>query len=142
MSYKLFAPKEFWMMDWKRYIERCNGCGDDSTKSVTKTIGFNMDFILGIKVRPACGIHDWQYASPKVIGIEASHDHRMQCDRAFFNNLIRIVEFEGERKNSWRITRWMRRRMCSAYYLAVKHFGGTAYWESNNSSDEYREVGE
>ncbi len=141
MSYKLYAPKEFWTLDWKYYIKKqCNGCGNDSTRSVTKKIGFNMDRIIFVNVRPACGIHDWQYSSPRILGIEPSHEHRMSCDRIFFNNLIRIVDAEGVRLKSWAITKWLRRRICNAYYIAVKNFGGNSYWEANNSRDEYREV--
>lgn len=140
MNYKLFAPKQFWETDWEKYIVQCNGCGDDSVKEYSKTLGINMDCILCVNVRPACAIHDWQYSSPKTLGIKPSNEHRLECDRIFYDNLILIVDAEGIRLNSWKITTWARRRICSTYYFIVKKFGGKAYWDSNKTNDTNLEL--
>jgi hypothetical protein len=133
VSYRLFAPSQFWELDLKTYILKCNGCGDNETKEVSKSLGISLDHILSVNVKPACVIHDWQYSSPTVLGIPPSEAHRMQCDRIFYENLLRIVDTEGVRLNSWEITKQARRFLCKTYYFLVRNFGGKAYWETNTT---------
>ena len=133
VNYKLFAPNQFWETDWKHYIVQCNGCGDDDTVKFSKCLGLSMDYILCVNVRPACAIHDWQYTSPKKLGIKPSEEHRLQCDEILYTNLIRIVKAEGEHLKSWKITNWARLKICGTYYFLVRKCGSKAYWEANKT---------
>ena len=125
---KLFAPAEFWdKFDY--FISNCNGCGNDSSKSVTNFFGINTNSILGCNVRIACAIHDYCYHEPEHTGRHGSIEHKMQADRIFLNNLLRIIEEYGRERKPWRITQWTRRKIAYGYFAAVKKFGGPSYWD-------------
>ena len=55
-------------------------------------------------------------------------------DRAFLNNMLRIIEAESK----W--LTWLRRSRAMKYYSAVRDFGGPAFWKGKNKSTEIRAV--
>jgi len=91
-----------------------NGCGTSGWKGK-----FVPDRIYGLKVTPACQIHDVDYH------FGTSIKDKDQADRTFLNNMIRIIE---AKKRSWRWVSFLRLRRARKYYLSVKYFGGPAFW--------------
>jgi len=91
-----------------------NGCGTAGWKG--KLVP---DKIYGLRITPACQVHDVDYHFGK--GIVAKD----QADRTFLNNMIRIIE---AKKRSWRWVTFLRLKRARKYYLSVKYFGGPAFW--------------
>ncbi len=116
----LYAPESYWKASAEERTKRCNGCG-------TKGLGGWLvpDTLYGLNITEACNIHDWMYAKGKVIADKDS------ADRAFLNNMLRIIEAES---SAW--FKSIRKRRAWAYYLAVKQFGGAAFWSEKNKPEE------
>jgi len=117
----LFAPEWYWKLPKKeREKGRCgagNGLGE---KLVPETN-------WGLSMTPACQIHDKMYAAGKTI------DDKDEADRAFFNNMLRLIDGN----TSFILLRWMRRQRALVYYNAVKDFGGPAFWANKNKPEEW-----
>ncbi len=81
------------------------------------------DTIWGLDIREACKIHDHMYTVA-----HARIECKEEADRVFFNNMVRIVEFNttGKLLTRLRVSR------ANKYYLAVKNFGGPAFWNKKN----------
>ena len=94
-----------------------NGCGTDGWKGAIVP-----ETMYGLDVSPACNIHDWMYVAGETI---ADKD---EADRAFLNNLLRLIEACGG--PGW--LGWLRRRRARIYYEAVRLFGGPAFWRRKN----------
>lgn len=94
----------------------CNGCGAANAK-----FDFVPDTIWGMRISPACHIHDFDYNIGKVI------EDKFSADRRMLNNLLRLIE-----RGSSRILRRFRRRRALTYYNAVTDFGGPAFWSGKN----------
>lgn len=92
-----------------------NGCGAAGAK-----FDFVPDRILGLRVSPACFIHDWDYANG------ASIEHKHAADGRFLLNLLALIE--RDRGVVAAILRPLRRRHALLYYEAVTDFGASAYW--------------
>jgi len=73
----------------------------------------------GLDVSEACNIHDWMYSEGKTV------DDKRKADWTFLDNLGRLIHNAG----GWPVLRWLRRRRAYDYYLAVKNFGGPAFWK-------------
>lgn len=117
----LFAPEGYWITDDKARKGVCNGCG-------TKGLGgwIVPDTLYGLSIEKACDIHDWMYAEGK--GIE----DKESADRAFLNNMLRIIEAESK----W--LAFFRRSRAMSYYSVVRDFGGPAFWKGKNKRTELR----
>jgi hypothetical protein len=63
------------------------------------------------------------------------HEDKEEADRVFLWNMLRIIHA----RTSSRILTWLRRRRAYKYYLAVKHFGGPAFWAGKNSEMTFRD---
>jgi len=122
---ELWAPKSFWAA--KPFVRDsvCNGCG-------TKGLGGLLvpDTLYGLSVTAACNIHDWMYHHGQVIA------DKEEADRAFLNNMIRIIEAHTK----YGFIKFLRRRRAYKYYLSVKLFGGPAFWANKNRADELADV--
>lgn len=117
----LYAPPKYWSLTPAQRKEACNGCG-------TKGFGGWVipDRILGKSITAACDIHDFMYACGETL------DDKKVADRVFKNNALRLVE-EG----AWSTSLLKARSaLVQVYYLAVKIFGGPAYWSGKNKSSE------
>lgn len=105
--------------DEKRRV--CNGCGSAQAK-----FDFVPDSIYGLKITPACNIHDWMYHKGKTLA------DKEEADRVFLNNMLRLIEgstsFFGKRK----FIKRRRRVRAKVYYECVRWWGGPAYWEGKN----------
>lgn len=112
----LYAPEAYWRLSPAAKAEICNGCGSASAK-----FDFIPDSIYGLKIRPACDIHDYMYH----VGRRTLAD-KEEADRVFLNNLLRLIEAD----NGW--LKMFRRRRALKYYEGVTAFGGPAYWEGKN----------
>jgi hypothetical protein len=117
----LFAPTEFWRMPES---ER-GGCGPGGVGD-----WFVPDTMYGLNIKPACSIHDFMY---NVGEVEAD---RLDADEVLLNNLVRIIQATTD--NKW--LRWLRLRRAHTYYMAVRKFGGPAFWAGKNKPEEERTV--
>ncbi len=113
----LYAPESYVDAEPDVRAAVVNGCGTEGWKGelVPETI-------WGLPVTAACNIHDWMY----VEGISIAD--KQKADRAFLNNLLRLIETAG----GLALLRWLRRRGAHKYYEAVSHFGGPAFWDNKN----------
>jgi len=112
----LFAPESFKIATIGQLRSVCNGCGAANAK-----FDFIPDTIYFTYVGYACNIHDWMYYIGKTI------NDKDEADRVFLNNLCRLIK----RDNSWWKPKFLMRRRAKKYYLAVKYFGGDAFWDNN-----------
>ena len=65
--------------------------------------------------------------------------YKGEADRTFLNNILRFIKFKTNKylintkyfkiRNPLLI---LRKRRAYKYYLAVKHFGGPAFWKDKN----------
>ena len=117
MSVKLFAPNGYLQLDIKERLEIVNGCGPGGWK-----FDFVPDKILGLCIRECCNIHDYMYH------IGQSIVDKKVADRVFLNNMIRLIDH----KTKWRWLRNLRKKIAYGYYVAVKKFGGPAFWANKN----------
>lgn len=114
----LFCPPP-WNQSWKAIGAASNGCGPQGWK-----IDLVPDSILGCDVSEACRIHDVQYADGHTI------QEKDSADRSFLNNLVRLIR---ARTTTWAAKTFLLRRrlnLAYAYYEAVSHFGGPAFWHN------------
>lgn len=116
----LYAPAWYWKIPKAvRSQGRCGAGNGIGEKLVPETI-------WGLKITPACQIHDQMYAKGK------TQSDKEEADRVFLNNLLRIID-----GNSNKVMRWLRSRRAYKYYEAVRDLGGPAYWNSKNKFDEW-----
>jgi len=125
MKVALFAPPDFWSLTPEQKQEICNGCGPGAWK-----VDLVPDHPLGLHFDEACNIHDYCYAVGKTVADKEA------ADRIFFNNMLRVVDAT----TTGLFEALQGRALALAYYEAVKHFGGPAFWEGKNLAAEMREV--
>ena len=117
-SLQLYAPESYWSATPTERSEVCNGCGTAGWKG--KLVPNTM---WGLNIRKACDIHDWMYH----FGVTEAD--RYEADKAFLNNLIRIINSQG----GWLAP--LRRYRATTYYNAVHQFGGAAFWDNKNPEE-------
>lgn len=116
---KLFAPSLYQSLSPKEKLQICNGCG-------LKGFGWIVpDSMYGLDISEACNIHDYMYS----VGMD--ENDRVEADRVFRNNLIRIIEA----KTRWTWLKFLRKRRAVKYFWAVQNFGGPAFWNNKNESE-------
>lgn len=124
MRVKLYAPREYWLLNPIEKDKLCNGCG-------SRGFGWSIpDRMYGLKISEACNIHDFMYKT-----MRTGQDKEI-ADRTFLNNLLRIIEA----KTKSRLLKFLRGRRAYAYYLAVKVFGGPAFWAEKNLIETFKYV--
>ncbi len=89
-----------------------NGCGAAGAK-----FDFVPDTILGLPIKHACFVHDFEYSKGKTI------EDKRQADHRFFRNLLEIINNES----AW-FLKWPRRQRALTYYNSVCDLGYRAYW--------------
>lgn len=122
---KLFAPESFWQAPISERRQVCNGCGSKGWSNLLVP-----DYMWGISIREACDIHDWMYQEGQEL------EDKLRADRVFLNNLLRLIDARSKS----RVLKFLRRRRARTYYLAVKYFGGDAFWAGKNLNTEFREI--
>ena len=124
MRVRLYAPEEYWNLPSPIKCKLCNGCG-------SRGFGWTIpDTIYGLCITEACNIHDFMY------NVGRTEEDKMIADRTFLNNMLRIIE--AGTNNS--LLKWLRGRRAHGYYLAVKMFGGPAFWNCKNLIETFRYV--
>lgn len=109
----LFVPEVYRKAKPDERSRYCNGCGGAATGRLSRLVNwFIPQSIWGIRVRPACDIHDWSYAH----GLG-----KKRSDLMFLFNLL-ILCSAGSR---WLFP--LRAVRCLVFYLAVTMFGRRFY---------------
>jgi len=116
---QLFAPEAYWKLSPAQQKALCNGCGTDTT-------WFVPDTIWGLRITPACNIHDYMYKTGTTI------EDKHSADRAFLNNMLRLIR--AKTRLPWMIH--LRVRRARIYYEAVHLLGGPAFWAGKNAPGE------
>lgn len=122
---KLYAPESFWHASVEERKQVCNGCGTKGWSNLLVP-----DCMWGIPIGEACDIHDWMYFEGQ------TQDDKNRADRVFLNNLTRLIEGRSEN----RLFKFLRKRRARTYYMAVKMFGGDAFWADKNMDTDYRDI--
>lgn len=116
---ELFVPPQVRALNEFEKNHFANGCGSAQAK-----FDFVPDTIWGLDISDACNVHDLCYyvADPDI-------EQKKEADRVFLNNLNRLINIHTK----FPILKWLRRRRAMKYYLAVKYFGGPAFWDGKNN---------
>jgi hypothetical protein len=109
----VFAPESFWNLT----SPRPGGCGAGKFGDLLVP-----DALWGLNVTFLCKIHDHMYSTG-----ETELD-REKADRVLRNNLMRWISHETNNG----LLSWLRMRRAAKYYLAVRMFGGPAFWNSKH----------
>ena len=113
----LYAPADYWTAKPRARKRICNGCGPK---------GFGgwlvPDTLWGLGITAACDIHDWMYHHG------ATRGDKDEADRAFRNNMLRIIDGEGGA-----LLKPLRRHRAKIYHAAVRDLGGPAFWNDKNA---------
>lgn len=112
---RLAASPSFITATPEQIAARVNGCGDSGAK-----FDFVPETIYGLRVSPACYVHDWDYIEGRT-----EWDKR-EADARFLRNMLYLIE--AERGFVAAVLRLFRRRRALFYYEAVVEFGHTAFW--------------
>jgi hypothetical protein len=120
---ELWAPEEYWRLSNQEKASLLNGCGPDGWKcDLISDNWFIGGYFKSDSLRKACDIHDYMYATGKVI------DDKVRADRVFLNNMVRTIT-EGRGPG---VLRMIRLWQAKIYYEGVKNFGGPAFWQGKN----------
>ena len=109
----LFAPVSFKNASKEDLLKYCNGCGAD------KSWFRPPKRIYGTLIVYACIIHDWQYS----FGI--TNEDKEEADRIFKHNMLRLITRDSHK---WYKPTKLQRIRANTYYVAVKRYGGEAFW--------------
>ena len=118
---KLYAPPGF------SALTECNGCGTRKGDLIPENFLFG-GWFKSEALKKCCCIHDYMYEFPASSGIKGKEE----ADRAFLNNMVRAIHYSS----AWPWLKTIRLRQAKIYYLAVKDFGGPAYWWGKNHESE------
>lgn len=114
----LYAPESYINASPEVRAAAVNGCGPGGWK-----VDLIPDVIWWLDISPSCNIHDWMYTVGETLA------DKEEADRVFLNNVLRQIDAA---KGCWLIKR-LRLRAARAYYEAVQHFGGPAFWSNKNA---------
>lgn len=127
ISNALYAPESYIAASPEVRAQVINGCGPGGWK-----VDLVPDTVYGLSIKEACNIHDWMYA------VGTTLEDKKEADRVFLNNCLRLV---NEQNSFWgKLLRTPRRARVYNYYLAVKAFGGPAFWSGKNRPENLIEI--
>ena len=111
---------------YKQWLKskECNGCGSGWS------IYLVPDTIYGMNIRDVCCPHDFDYKMGR------TNADKEAADRRFKNNLYRKIELDKKWWRNNRVIKALMRRRARIYYQAVKEFGGPAFWDGKNNTEE------
>lgn len=112
----LDAPDAYWIVDDATLSQITGGCGPRSSGN----FGI-LDKILGLSIKPACGIHDFEY------GVGGTEADRAAADNRFLCNMLKIINKEP----GFALFRMYRRYRAVTYYNAVVEMGASFFGEDN-----------
>lgn len=113
----LFAPASFLNATLNQLLDVCNGCGVDNSWFRPP------ERIYGTLIVYACHIHDWMYQ----FGV--TNEDKEEADRVMRNNMNRLISRDSHK---WYKPTYLQRQRAKKYYIAVKMFGGEAFWAGKN----------
>jgi len=116
----LFAPAAYWQASPEVLAVITNGCGTAGWKGELVP-----DSIWGLNITLACNIHDFSYT----IGLTC--EDKDEADSVLLNNICRLIDHAG---GPW-FLKTLRHNRAREYYLAVKYFGGPAFWAGKNPAE-------
>jgi len=87
---------------------------------------FIPDTVYGLDISLASGPHDVAYH------FGASEEDRKIADDQFLENIKTIIDKESHWTAKWSGLVFLRKRRAYKYYLAVRLFGGNAFWENKD----------
>ncbi len=119
----LYAPADYWILakrDPEEMAYIAQGCGPHGW--LDRIVP---DKIAGLKITPACKIHDFMYYMGE------TETDREQADRVFLNNMFRMISVHT--RSRW--LKWYRRRKALQYYHAVKYLGAVFFWDGKNKPE-------
>lgn len=119
---RLSASPSFIAATPERIAAQVNGCGDSGAK-----FDFVPETIYGLRVSPACYVHDWDYTEGR------TDQDKRDADARFLRNMLWLVESAPGVLSS--VLRIFRRRRALVYYEAVVEFGHTAFWRGKNGQN-------
>lgn len=119
----LFAPAEYVELSPEERDKIINGCGAAGAR-----FDFVPDTIYGLDISEACNIHDYMYHMGETL------EDKKLADRVFLNNMFRLIEARGG------CLKRLRRRRALKYFMAVKYFGASAFWEGKNKPENLLQV--
>jgi hypothetical protein len=123
---KLYSPPSYKRLTPEARAEIINGCGAANAR-----FDFIPDKIYGLDISEACNIHDYMYHIA-----EPTNEAKIEADRIFLNNLLRIIEFYTTSS----MLKKLRRSRAKKYYKAVKAYGGPAFWDDKNDENDGSEL--
>lgn len=115
-GYNLAAPKSFWEVGEELRNAIIGGCGPDGVGDI-----FIPNKMYGLDMIAACAIHDWCFT------VWNDKDGFVLANGLFKNNMIRI----NIAHNGWKWIKTLRLRRIYKYYLAVKNFGESSFYDSH-----------
>lgn len=115
-DYLLF-PKNW---DEDRARRNNNGCGTSGWKG--KLVP---DTIYKVNIKPACGIHDDDYATG------TTKKNKLMADIRFLGNMIIIIIHETTWKSKW--MNLLRFKRALKYFMAVYYGGDAAFFEGKTN---------
>lgn len=110
-EYKI--PKSWLDASEKERSDIANGCGAGGWK-----FDIVPDTIYGLDISDVCNWHDFEYTFRRKDEV-----NKNLADLNFYHNLLVRVERKGG------LLKWFRKRRALKYYLAVKHFGDSAFYD-------------
>lgn len=124
---KLYAPPSYWRCSTDELNAVTGGCGPGGKGDYLVP-----DTMYGLSVFRACQIHDYMYYEGK------TQEDKEKADRAFLNNMVRIINAETK----WKWLRSLRKCRARTYYTAVRYGGGGSFWDGKNRPETFDYVEE
>jgi len=119
-EFQLSAPIEYMRLSPYEKRKICNGCGSRDGIDVPDTIYF-------MSISRACNIHDFMYQ------VGETHEDKKEADETFLKNMNTIID-----KTSSFFLKRPRRIRAYEYYLAVKYFGDSAFWNGKQKPKDMK----
>lgn len=104
---KLVAPSEFWKMTNDDRKEIVNGCG---IGGVTRNL--IPDHLMGVDIREACAIHDYEYHFAK------NDEDYSKADKAFHGNMLHLISQAG----LGGLRKWLAQSTAYLYFAVVRGY--------------------
>lgn len=108
----LDAPRSFWLTDDATLAMMAGGCGPGWLGN----FGW-FDHAFGIFIKPACRVHDYEYAIGK------TKKEKIKSDFRLLKNSFRIIK----KKTRPGIKRFLARGQAWSYYMFVSTMGGRSF---------------
>ena len=113
MKNGLVAPEGYDRLTPENKADLLNGCGPKGY------LDFVPDTIYGLRITPACDIHDFSWYV-----CDATDEDFKLANRVFYQNICRIIDT----KTKWKLVKRLRYVRAYNYYRAVDTVGAMLFW--------------